>query len=65
MAEIIDVSLTVDASSGTVIQDLRICPGCGRPESRWREHAGSGFTLDSEVYCCRGCADQIGCTCGP
>ena len=27
MAEIIDVSLTVDASSGTVIQDLRICRG--------------------------------------
>jgi hypothetical protein len=54
----------VDASTDHLIKDLRICPGCGRPETRWREHAGAGFTLDSEVYCCRGCADQIGCTCG-
>ena len=64
MAEIADVSPTVDASTDHVIKDLRLCPGCGRPETRWREHAGAGFQLGGEVYCCRGCADEIGCTCG-
>jgi hypothetical protein len=64
MAEIIDVSPTVDASTDTLVHDLRVCPGCGRPETRWRELDGAGFSFGSEVYCCRGCADQTGCTCG-
>jgi hypothetical protein len=64
MAEIIDVSPTVEASTDHLVKELRICAGCGRPETTWREHAGEGFSLGSEVYCCRGCADQIGCTCG-
>jgi hypothetical protein len=36
------------------------CPGCGMDLSKGR---GEGFVLDSDTYCCQGCANGTGCTC--
>jgi hypothetical protein len=63
----LDVALnpTIDAEGELSISEARLCPGCGRPESLWRENDGCGYEgIDGATYCCRGCADETGCTCG-
>jgi len=36
------------------------CPAC---EMQLTEPQTKGFVLDNETYCCRGCAEETGCTC--
>ena len=51
-----------EAASG-IEQDL-ICPGCGMEQKDWNENQGQGHQQGQELYCCRGCAEGTGCTCG-
>jgi hypothetical protein len=61
----ITVDPTIDAVGELSTSEARLCPGCGRPEALWRENGGSGYEgADGGTYCCRGCADETGCTCG-
>jgi hypothetical protein len=39
-----------------------MCPRCGMQQSEWQEP--EGFERNGETYCCQGCADETGCTCG-
>ena len=54
---------TVEADGDFGISEVVVCPNCGRPESQWKEAGGEGFSLGGQSYCCRGCADETGCTC--
>ena len=38
------------------------CPKCGMPRDEWPDP--QGFTEGGRTYCCEGCADGSGCTCG-
>jgi len=60
----IDAIPTIEADDALTPREIRLCAGCGRPESQWRENGGAGYQDGGETYCCRGCADQTGCTCG-
>jgi hypothetical protein len=55
---------TVEAVDALGVREVRVCAGCGRPEGQWRENAGEGYALGVALYCCRGCAEEVGCTCG-
>jgi hypothetical protein len=55
---------TVEADGDLRITEVVVCPNCGRPEGQWKEAGGEGFTLAGQTYCCRGCAEETGCTCG-
>jgi len=59
-----EITATVEADRDFRITDVVVCPNCGRPEAQWREADGEGFGLAGQTYCCRGCAEEIGCTCG-
>lgn len=59
----VDSVPTLDLTDGPTPREIRLCPGCGRPEPQWRENDGAGYQLGGEVFCCRGCADETGCTC--
>jgi hypothetical protein len=39
------------------------CPACGLAKSEWTVHKGEGYLYDEMTYCCRGCAEDIGCAC--
>ena len=39
------------------------CPRCGMEEAGWTGERGKGVKKGAEVYCCRGCAENIGCDC--
>ncbi len=41
------------------------CPKCKMPQKDWKAFAGNGFTnpKDGKKYCCRGCAENMGCSC--
>jgi hypothetical protein len=39
------------------------CARCGMPRREWKEDGGQGYTKESQTYCCRGCAEDTGCTC--
>jgi hypothetical protein len=55
---------TTEASGGLSPREVRLCPGCGRPEAQWSEVGGEGVIGDDgATYCCRGCATETGCTC--
>ncbi len=38
------------------------CPNCGMPNDQWNA-GGRGFAVGEQTFCCRGCAEDIGCTC--
>lgn len=38
----------------------QVCAGCDRPKSQWSEQ---GHIKEGQVFCCKGCADNVGCTC--
>lgn len=58
------VDPTIEVDTGLSPAEVRLCPGCGRPEPSWRGSAGRGFLFDDgHTYCCAGCAQQSGCTC--
>jgi hypothetical protein len=55
-------SVEFDTSKGP--SETRLCPGCGLPERFWKENSGRGHLhADGQSFCCRGCAEQTGCTC--
>jgi hypothetical protein len=43
---------------------IQLCPGCGMAQESWGESDGEGFAYGDATYCCRGCAEETGCTCG-
>lgn len=58
------VDPSVESDAGLSPEEVRLCPGCGLPEQRWRENLGRGHLAeDGHTYCCSGCAREIGCTC--
>jgi len=38
------------------------CPECGMEKAEWPHP--TGVRQAGEMYCCKGCADGTGCTCG-
>jgi hypothetical protein len=59
-----DIPATIEYESDYRVAAVVVCPNCGRPETRWRENDGEGYQYGAQTYCCRGCAEEIGCTCG-
>jgi len=66
----------IKPSSGTIMETAKIgttnpstdtsiplpaCPGCAMIKNEW---PGEGYTHEGETYCCQGCAEGTGCTCG-
>lgn len=47
-----------------MVHDDRVCAECGMDASAWTDNQGQGYTVDGEWYCCQGCAEGTGCTCG-
>ena len=43
--------------------DEERCPKCGMTRDEWRGDGGQGYTSEGQTYCCRGCAEDTGCTC--
>jgi hypothetical protein len=39
------------------------CARCERPREQWHDRNGQGYEKDGKGYCCRGCAENTGCTC--
>jgi hypothetical protein len=37
------------------------CSNCGMAEADWPDE---GYSVGSRKYCCQGCAEDTGCTCG-
>lgn len=46
------------------LRTVPVCPACGMPRDEWQENKGHGYRHGPETYCCRGCAEGTGCTCG-
>ncbi len=44
--------------------DQATCPHCGATSSQWTQQPGqAGYQHDDEQYCCRDCAEGVGCGC--
>lgn len=41
----------------------KTCPTCGMTSNKFGANNGLGFEKEGDIYCCRGCAEGIGCTC--
>jgi len=41
----------------------RICSRCGMSKEEWSGNHGKGVIESGETYCCKGCAEDTGCTC--
>jgi len=55
---------TIEIDDVTTPREIRLCPGCGKPEAQWKGDDGLGYVDDDgHTYCCVGCAHQTGCTC--
>jgi hypothetical protein len=39
------------------------CARCGMEKQDWRGNQGRGYPNEGDVYCCKGCAEDTGCTC--
>jgi hypothetical protein len=39
------------------------CPACGLSKTEWAANRSEGYALDGLVYCCRECAEDMGCRC--
>lgn len=40
------------------------CDRCGLPRDQWKGNNGEGVQKNGQTYCCEGCANNTGCTCG-
>jgi hypothetical protein len=40
------------------------CPVCGMLKEEWKGNGGEGVVKNGRSFCCQGCADGSGCTCG-
>ena len=40
-----------------------MCSRCGLMRDEWSANRGKGLMENGEVYCCRGCVEDEGCTC--
>jgi hypothetical protein len=40
------------------------CPKCGMAKNEWKGNGGQGVNAGGQTYCCSGCAQGTGCTCG-
>ena len=57
-------ALTLEEDEGLVPREVELCPGCGRTRERW-SGAGRGYDAGTDGrYCCAGCCEETGCTCG-
>ena len=57
-------ALTLEEDEGLVPREVELCPGCGRPRDIW-SNATRGFDAGEDGrWCCPGCYEQTGCTCG-
>jgi hypothetical protein len=48
-----------ETQPGTVTEQT--CANCGMKQDEWR--TPKGYLMDSETFCCEGCATGTGCTC--
>jgi hypothetical protein len=39
------------------------CSRCGMAREEWTGNKGRGVIESGEYYCCKGCAEDAGCTC--
>lgn len=39
------------------------CPRCGMPRDTWPDDSAGGAVNNGVTYCCKGCANDTGCTC--
>jgi hypothetical protein len=39
------------------------CPNCGLATNEWISRHGEGYERDGVSYCCRACAEGVGCAC--
>lgn len=39
------------------------CVRCGMAKEDWKGNKGNGVKQEGEMYCCKGCAEDTGCTC--
>ena len=47
----------------TLPSEEQACARCGKPSHQWQESSGQGYESGGQTYCCRGCAENTGCTC--
>jgi len=40
------------------------CSRCDMPRHQWQGNDGEGVLRNDQTYCCQGCAEGTGCTCG-
>ncbi|GEM_PF-3104340 len=48
------------ASESPFEEEEETCPECGMEKEFWKT---PGFKHSGETFCCRSCAEGIGCTC--
>jgi hypothetical protein len=48
---------------GSSEKDQPPCPVCGIEKAEWKGNSGEGVHQGGETYCCKGCAEESGCTC--
>jgi len=44
------------------VESEEVCARCRLPRAEWGG-VGEGYPKLEQRYCCRGCADNTGCTC--
>jgi hypothetical protein len=42
---------------------IEACPRCGMARDVWPDDSAGGAVKDGITYCCKGCAEDTGCTC--
>ena len=42
---------------------IEACPRCGMPRDEWPDDSAGGAVKDGQIYCCKGDAENTGCTC--
>jgi hypothetical protein len=52
---------TIPVADAKGVREIRVCPGCGRPETEWTEAVEA---TDGHLYCCGSCAIEEPCVCG-
>ena len=49
--------------SDSLLPNELICSRCGMERAEWTGNKGRGVIESGEYYCCKGCAEDAGCSC--